>query len=127
MSVKFPFLGGGGWGGGSADFIFMGARIFLVFIRLQLCLAHQNRTIAIASDFHVDGAKSPEIPQKEKVLDSEIADRNRKSLATFHCTLKSQCSIAFSCLGFPGNLSDFWDPRWASQSQIAKIAAISVP
>ena len=30
MSVKFPFLGGGGvWGGGSADFIFMGARIFL--------------------------------------------------------------------------------------------------
>ena len=31
MSVKFPFLGGGFWGGGggSADFIFMGARIFL--------------------------------------------------------------------------------------------------
>ena len=28
MSVKFPFLGGF-WGGGSADFIFMGARIFL--------------------------------------------------------------------------------------------------
>ena len=32
MSVKFPFLGGGFWGGGgSADFIFMGARIFLSF------------------------------------------------------------------------------------------------
>ena len=29
LSVKFPFLGGG-WGGGSADFIFMGARIFLI-------------------------------------------------------------------------------------------------
>ena len=31
MSVKFPFFGGGilGGGGGSADFIFMGARIFL--------------------------------------------------------------------------------------------------
>ena len=33
MSIKFPVLGGGGilgffWGGG-ADFIFMGARIFL--------------------------------------------------------------------------------------------------
>ena len=28
MSVKFPFFGGGGLGGGSADFIFMGARIF---------------------------------------------------------------------------------------------------
>ena len=62
-------------------------------------LAHQNRTIAIASDFRVDGAKSPEIPQKEGVLGSEIAARNRKSLATFHRTLKSQCSIAFSCLG----------------------------
>ena len=30
MSVKFPFFGGGFFGGGgSADFIFMGARIFL--------------------------------------------------------------------------------------------------
>ena len=29
MSVKFPFLGGVLGGGGSADFIFMGARIFL--------------------------------------------------------------------------------------------------
>ena len=62
-------------------------------------LAHQNRTIAIASDFRVDGAKSPEIPQKEGVLGSEIAARNRKSLATFHRTLKSQCNIALSCLG----------------------------
>ena len=31
MSVKFPFFGGGFGGGGSADFIFMGARIFLIF------------------------------------------------------------------------------------------------
>ena len=61
-------------------------------------LEHQNRTIAIASDFRVDGAKSPEIPQKERVLGSEIAARNRKSLATFHRSLKSQCSIAFACL-----------------------------
>ena len=35
-------------------------------------LAHQNRTIAIASDFRIDGAKSPEIPQKEGVLGSAI-------------------------------------------------------
>ena len=62
-------------------------------------LAHQNRTIAIASDFRVDGAKSPEISQKEGVLGSKIAARNRKSLATFHRTLKSQCSIAVSSLG----------------------------
>ena len=62
-------------------------------------LAHQNRTIAIASDFRVDGAKSPEIPQQEGVSGSEIAARNRKSLATFHRNLKSQCSIAFSCFG----------------------------
>ena len=63
------------------------------------CLAHQNRTIAIASDFRVDGAKSPKIPQKEGVLGSEIAARNRRSLATFHRTLKSQCIIAVSSLG----------------------------
>ena len=86
-----------------------------------LGFAHQNRTIAIASDFRVDRAKSPEIPQKEGVLGSEIAARNRRSLATFHRTLKSQCSIAFSVLG-----NRAWGPRWASQSQIAKIAAIKL-
>ena len=59
-------------------------------------LANQNRTIAIASDFRVDGAKSPEIPQKEGGLGSEIAARNRKSLATFHRTLKSQEIAAIS-------------------------------
>ena len=33
MSVKFPFFGGFfGGGGGSADFIFMGARIFLILL-----------------------------------------------------------------------------------------------
>ena len=31
--------------------------------------------------------------------DSEIATRNRKSLATFHRTLQSHCSIAQPCLG----------------------------
>ena len=59
-------------------------------------LAHQNRTIAVASDFRVDGAESPEILQKQGVLGSDIAARNRKWLATFHRTLKSQCSIACS-------------------------------
>ena len=53
-------------------------------------LSAPNRTIAIASDFRVDGAKSPEIPQKEEVSGSEIAARNHKSLATFHRTHKSQ-------------------------------------
>ena len=68
----------------------------------------------IASDFRVDGAKTPEIPQKEGVSASEIATRNRKSLATFHRTLKSQCKVSEIA-------SDFWGPRWASQSQIAKV------
>ena len=68
-------------------------------------LAHQNRTIAIAGGFCVDGAKSPKIPQEEGVWGSEIAARNRKSLVTFHRTLKSQFSIAFSCLG---NRCDFF-------------------
>ena len=56
-------------------------------------LAHQNRTIGIASDFRVDGAKSPEIPQKEGVSGSEIAARNRGSLATFHRTLNRNASL----------------------------------
>ena len=37
MSVKFPFLGGGVLGGGSADFIFMGARIFLIHLHVDTC------------------------------------------------------------------------------------------
>ena len=40
--------------------------------------AHQNRTIPIASDVRVDGAKSPENPQKGQVLGSEIAAGNCK-------------------------------------------------
>ena len=48
-------------------------------------LAHQNRTIAIASDFRVDEAKSPEIPQNEgfwaQKLQLEIANRQRLSIA----------------------------------------------
>ena len=59
----------------------------------------KHRTIAIASDFRIDGAKSPEILQKGGVSGSEIAARNRQSLTTFHRSLKSQCSIAVSCLG----------------------------
>ena len=70
----------------------------------ELYLAHQNRTIAIASDFRVDGAESPEIPQKEGVSASEMATQNRKSLATFHRTLKSQCKVSDTA-------SDFWGPR----------------
>ena len=66
-------------------------------------LAHQNQTIAIASDFRVDGAKSPEILQKEGVSASEIATRNRKSLATFHRTSKSQCKYPGNRLRFLGS------------------------
>ena len=47
------------------------------------------------------GAKSPEIPQKEGVSGSEIATRNRRSLATFHRTLKSQRKVSEIA-------SDFW-------------------
>ena len=61
----------------------------LLYSSVEL-LAHQNRTIALASDFRIDGAESPEIPQKEGVSASKIAARNHKSLATFHRTLKSQ-------------------------------------
>ena len=40
MSIKFCVLGGGFGGGGSADFIFMGARIFLIY-----GVSHNYRTI----------------------------------------------------------------------------------
>ena len=53
------------------------------------------------SDFRVDGAKSPEIPQKEGASGSDIATRNRKLLAAFHRTLKSQCGVSEIA-------SDFW-------------------
>ena len=86
-------------------------------------LAHQNRTIAIASDFRVDGAKSPEILQKEGIWGSEVAARNHKSLATFHRTLN--CNAALLCLVL-GIATDCWGWRWASQLQIAKIAVISM-
>ena len=86
-------------------------------------LAHQNRTIAIARDFRVDWAKSPEIPQKEGALGSDIAARNRKSLATSHRTLQSQRNIALSCLGNRA-ISGVCDGHRNCKSQ--KIAAISV-
>ena len=54
-----------------------------------------------------------------------LRNRSPKSqiASDFPSHFKSQCSIALSCLG---NRCDFWGLRWASQSQIAKIAAISV-
>ena len=82
VCVFLPFLQGFSWFGRGQKCL-VNLRVFP--------LAHQNRTRAIAGDFRVDGAKSPEIPQKKKgVLGSEIAARNRKSLATFHRALKSQ-------------------------------------
>ena len=46
MSIKFLLLGGGGgmlgFGGGSADFIFMGARIFLKDHCRQLTIKRQH-------------------------------------------------------------------------------------
>ena len=52
MSVKFLLFRGGGWGGGgSADFIFMGARIFLNKNKSCRLLDGQNRQSPIASDF----------------------------------------------------------------------------
>ena len=44
-------------------------------------LAHQDRTIAVASEIRVDGAKLQEIPQGDGVLSSETTARNRKAPA----------------------------------------------
>ena len=71
---------------------------------LQKCLEHQNRRIAIASDFRVDGARSPEIPQKEGVLGSDIAAPKSQITSDFpshpqiamqHCFLLSRKSLRF--------------------------------
>ena len=74
--------------------------------RPSLCFAHQNRTIAIASDFRVGGAKSPEISQKEGV---SALDRNAALLSLVseiaamsgvrdgHRNRKSQKSLRFRC------------------------------
>ena len=62
----------------------MSQKVKHIYLFLQ-GLAHQNRTIAIASAFRVDGIKLPEIPQKERVSGSEIASLNRN--AALFCRL----------------------------------------
>ena len=62
------------------------------------------------ADFRLDWAKSTEIHQKEGVSGSEIVARNRKSLATFHCTLKSQCNCTLLFL-VSEIANDFWGPQ----------------
>ena len=59
-------------------------------------LAHQNRTIAIASDFRVDRSQIARNPTERR--DFWLGKRKRKSLVTFHRALQSQCSIALTCL-----------------------------
>ena len=71
-----------------------------------------------------DGAKSPEIPQKEGSSGSEIAARNRKSLATFHRNLRSQCSTASVLSRKSVAISGVRDAHRNRKSQ--KIAAISL-
>ena len=83
-----------------------------------------NRTIAIASGFSVDGAKSPEILQKEGVSGSDIAARNRKSLATFHRTLKSQMQHGFV---LPRKSLAISGVCHGHRNRKSKNAAISVP
>ena len=68
----------------------------------NVLLAHQNRTIAIAGDFRVDGAKSPETPQRGGFRAREIAARNRKSLVTFHRTFNLSEIAMQHCIVFLG-------------------------
>ena len=77
-------------------------------------LSAPNRTIAIDSDFRVDGAKIARTPAEI----SGLGLRNRKSLATVHRTLKSH-----SFLLSEKSLRFLWSAMCIA---IAKIAAISV-
>ena len=67
--------------------------------RLDKALAHQNRTIAIASDSALTEPNRQKSRNMKGFWAQSIAARNRRSLATFHRTIKSQCIIAVSCLG----------------------------
>ena len=59
-------------------------------------LVHQNRSaIAITSDFRVDGAKSPEIPQKE----GDFGLRNRGPKSQIASDFPSHPQIAMQSLG----------------------------
>ena len=66
--------------------------------------------------------------QSARVSGSEIAAPNHKSLATFHRSLKSQCSIAVSCLGIRYRFlrSAMGIAIANRKNRCAKIAAISV-
>ena len=57
MSINFRVLGGGFGGRGSADFIFMGARIFLT-------IAIAERSRSLWTQFPVQFGKQQEIYQK---------------------------------------------------------------
>ena len=84
----------------------------------EISSAHQNRTIAIASDFRADGAKSPEFPQKEL---RGFGLRNRSPKSQIASDFPSHPCIAMQhCFLLSQKSRDFWGPRWASQSQIAK-------
>ena len=95
---------------------------FLTPGKLRFSLAHQNRTIAIASDFRVDGAKSQKSRRKKG-----FGLRNRSPKSQIASDFPSHSQIAMQhCFLLCRKSRDFWGLRWASQSQIAKIAAISV-
>ena len=76
----------------------------LCLVQRSACLAHQNRTIAISSDFRVDRAKSPEISQKEwgfgprnRNSKSQIDDfPSHPKTAVQHCFLSSWKLLAIS-------------------------------
>ena len=78
-----------------------------------LILAHQNRTIAVAGGFRVDQAKSPEIPQEEGFLGSEIAARKSQIASNFRSIAPLNCNGSIAFLYLSAIARDFWGLQWA--------------
>ena len=75
------------------------------------CTAYQNRII---SGFCADGVKSREILAEEGVSCSEIAARNRKSIATLRLRRTPPLNRNAAFLGLVSEIaSDVWGPLWA--------------
>ena len=76
MSTKFLLLGGGGvfwaFGGGSADFIFMGARIFLTFMAFTAQMPN-------AAGFEREGPE-PKCSKSQIASDFKSRSQNRKNI-----------------------------------------------
>ena len=86
MSIKFLVLGGVFWvffGGGSADFIFMGARIFLIYVYgfFPLLSKEEKRTRPPPTDNLLENLSGCNEKLSRPVVDTKTLLKNRKTIS----------------------------------------------